>query len=392
MLFWYSGIRRRGYMESQGRFLAVARNDDEERSLRRGILNMLQRVIVDLRPVACLISVIVLFCIMEITGWSVAISKSVLYFDSSPGEIEQQQFTISNHNTAEGKSIRIRLIDWDDTPDGRTLLSPPDELDRSCASWIEYAPETVDLAPGKEQKISVKMSVPSHAIGTYWAAFLVDSPTQTTLQPEQGIRARTQFLIKIYQTSFPAKKTGRIDEVQVAGLNPLGVILDFSNTGQILMEEVRATATLQDQSGRILGDFSVDPFSILPGRTMRLDVSSCLYMQVPGTYLITAIVDFGEDYVVAGQVALRIRRLSLLPIGRSKGPPTDIDGDGLYEDVNGDGRLTQQDVSLLSEHLSDQSVVRNARAFDYDNDGVVTQDDVARLRVLLTRLAPTTGN
>lgn len=359
--------------------------------LLEGVYLMVQPSLHKMRFVTLLILVSVLLVVANIAGHSVAVSKSVLYFDTNPGETLEQTFTISN-SIAQNKVIRIRLIDWDDTPDGRTLFSPPGELDRSCASWIEYSPETVELAPGKQQVISVKMCVPSVAVGTYWAAFLVDSPAQRTNESEQGIRARTQFLIKIYQTSLPATKTGRIDDVQVAGLNPLAVIVEFSNTGQILMQEVQATATLQDQSGQTLGHFSVDPFSVLPGRTRKIVIGSSFYMQVPGTYLITAIMDYNEEYIVAGQVALRVKPLHLVPIGSSEGPPTDIDKDGLYEDVNGDGRLTKADISLLSENLSVFSVVGNERAFDYNNDGVVTQDDVAYLQVLLTRLAPTTGN
>jgi PKD repeat protein len=352
---------------------------------------MLNRVVECLRTVTWLILVIVLFCIVETTGWSVVISKTVLYFDSSPGETARQRFTIRN-NTAENKAIRIRLIDWDDTPDGRTLLSPPGESARSCASWIKYAPETVDLAPGKEQEISVMMSVPSHAVGTYWAAFLVDSPAQTTLESEQGIRARTQFLIKIYQTALPAKTMGKIVAVDVGGLNPLGVMLEFSNAGETLMKEVHATATLQDRSGQTLGSFSAEPFSVLPGRSTRVLLRSSMYMQVIGIYLITAIVDFGEDYLVAGKLALRIKPLSLSPVGERERLPTDIDGDGLYEDIDGDGRLTKDDVSLFRENLGELSVVQNARAFDYDNDGMITLNDAIFLHAMLSRLAQPPGD
>jgi len=336
------------------------------------------------RFAACLGAVIIAVCLWQVVGLSVAISKSVLYFDSQPEGTEEASFMIEN-NEGQKLTVRIRLVDWEDTPDGRTLILPADTVDRSCASWIGYAPQMFDLLPGQKQEIRVTMNVPASAVGTYWAAFLVDKPAEPTALPEGGIRAKTQFLIKIYQTSLPAATSGKITKVVVDGLNPLGVTLEFTNTGETRMQDVSATATLQDSNGRTLGNLSSDPFSVLPEHTIDVAMSSSLYMQIPGVYLVTAVVDYGADYVVAGQVALQVKPLSLSPIGPTAKTPTDLDGDGLYEDIDGDGRLTEGDLALFKAHLGDTPVTRNAHAFDYNNDGKITQDDVDPLREMISR-------
>ena len=61
-------------------------------------------------------------------------------------------------------------------------------------------------------------------------------------------------------------------------------------------------------------------------------------------------------------------------------PPTDVDGDGEYEDINGDGTVDIVDVSAFFEHYADD-VVQNqdTAAFDFTNDGAIDIADVNRL-------------
>ncbi|PSQ10069.1 cell surface protein, partial [Halobacteriales archaeon QS_7_68_65] len=67
------------------------------------------------------------------------------------------------------------------------------------------------------------------------------------------------------------------------------------------------------------------------------------------------------------------------PVGDFENPPTDPDGDGLYEDVNGDGELTQADAQALYDNLDDPTVQNNVDAFDFNGDGSVTQADAQAL-------------
>jgi len=85
------------------------------------------------------------------------------------------------------------------------------------------------------------------------------------------------------------------------------------------------------------------------------------------------------------QIAFRLPELDLAPIGDSAATPADLDGDGLYEDVNGDGWLDSLDPALPRISLGVPSVGRNARAFDFDNDGELTEADVACLEEQVLR-------
>jgi len=60
-------------------------------------------------------------------------------------------------------------------------------------------------------------------------------------------------------------------------------------------------------------------------------------------------------------------------------PPTDPDGDGRFEDLNGNGRMDYDDVRLLFEHLDDPAVSGHVRAYDFNENGQLDFDDVVEL-------------
>jgi hypothetical protein len=58
-------------------------------------------------------------------------------------------------------------------------------------------------------------------------------------------------------------------------------------------------------------------------------------------------------------------------------PPNDPDGDGLYEDVDGDGELTRNDVETFSGNRGSRDIL--VQFFDFDEDGSITIVDVDAL-------------
>ncbi|AKU08200.1 S8 family serine peptidase [Haloferax gibbonsii] len=60
-------------------------------------------------------------------------------------------------------------------------------------------------------------------------------------------------------------------------------------------------------------------------------------------------------------------------------PPTDPDGDGRYEDVNGDGNVTLADVQTLFAHRDAGTVEGSREAFDFSGNGRVNVADVQAL-------------
>ncbi|MDS0258861.1 alkaline phosphatase D family protein [Haloarcula sp. S1CR25-12] len=59
--------------------------------------------------------------------------------------------------------------------------------------------------------------------------------------------------------------------------------------------------------------------------------------------------------------------------------PTDPDGDGLFEDVNGNGRLDYADIETLFDSFEDDSVRLNKTAYDFNENGQLDYDDIVTL-------------
>ncbi|MFB6168150.1 MAG: alkaline phosphatase D family protein [Haloferacaceae archaeon] len=59
--------------------------------------------------------------------------------------------------------------------------------------------------------------------------------------------------------------------------------------------------------------------------------------------------------------------------------PTDVDGDGLYEDLNGNGRLDYDDVRTLFDNFDSDSVTMNRSAYDFNGNGRLDFNDVVDL-------------
>jgi len=131
----------------------------------------------------------------------------------------------------------------------------------------------------------------------------------------------------------------------------------------------------------------VQEFSLLPGSCATVSVRAPWTTDASGMYLVRAVSDFGGDTLIAGQIVIRLDPLLLVPIGASEAVPRDLDGDGWYEDVDGDGDATFADVRLFTEFIDDSGVTGNVRAFDFDNDGRITISDVDALEQTIREAA-----
>jgi PKD repeat protein len=89
----------------------------------------------------------------------------------------------------------------------------------------------------------------------------------------------------------------------------------------------------------------------------------------------------GDAYTVTSETgaALAVADRGPPPLGDGARGPTDPDGDGRYEDVNGNGVVTLADVTLLFADFDDDAVTDHPDAFDFNDNGRLSLADVTRL-------------
>ncbi len=117
---------------------------------------------------------------------------------------------------------------------------------------------------------------------------------------------------------------------------------------------------------------------VLPGAGNLLLAKISLSVLQPGETAVWMVVnpmvdDQGkkvEPLVTSGSL-----KIVVFTIGRSSSPPMDPDGDGLFEDINGDGKVTFEDGRIFSFNVTSQEVQENWRLFDFDGDGDADFED-----------------
>jgi len=75
-------------------------------------------------------------------------------------------------------------------------------------------------------------------------------------------------------------------------------------------------------------------------------------------------------------------------------PAQDLDGDGLYEDVNGDGGAVAGDATVLINAIKrgDPAVMNNVEKFDFNGDGKITEADAEALfNMIMEKTGPGSG-
>ncbi|AWB27718.1 hypothetical protein [Halococcoides cellulosivorans] len=108
------------------------------------------------------------------------------------------------------------------------------------------------------------------------------------------------------------------------------------------------------------------------------------YRPIPYRLTIQTSSEAAIDHVTAGELdgderrdprQTTARRPRVLdPIDSAH--PSDLDGDGLHEDLTGDGTLGFTDVNCFFQHTDSPAVTDHADAYDFDGDGAVDLQDV----------------
>ena len=324
-------------------------------------------------------------CLLAVgwTAFAMTVSVSEFEFAGPPGSDVDDTFVVWNDESRD-VSFDVGVVDWVDTVYGVTELADPGTQTRSCSTWIHLDTTSGRLSPGSESEIAFSVSIPEDVSGTYWAGLLVETAASET-EHRGDVTLSRHFLVRVFITVPPADAQGRVTGVRPRGLAPLWVEIDFSNTGNTRLKGVVGLVVVETSSGDVLCELPMAAFDVLPGETVLRIVSSDLSLHQTGLYAIRAVLDFGGEYLVAGQSVVHVDALRLAPIGNSELPPTDPDADGRYEDVNGDGVVSLDDVDALARAIGASTVQGNRRAFDFDNDGIAASSDVDALRQIVLR-------
>ena len=231
----------------------------------------------------------------------------------APGKSATGSFLVIN-NSEEPANVQIRVEDFERTPDGGVRLLPPGTLPSSLADFISVFPQEFTLAGGRgqTQEVVFTVSLPEGETGPHWSILLVQEvpPTEdqddgTPDEDDKNVQARLRvnFGVQIRQVDpTNAINDGKITDMAVLppkGERPLRVATEYVNTGT-LFQRPQGEVRIIDAQGEIVRTVEILPFWMLPGGVRRLEIPVEDALP-PGEYVALTILDFGGDFLVAGQ-------------------------------------------------------------------------------------------
>ena len=100
-----------------------------------------------------------------------------------------------------------------------------------------------------------------------------------------------------------------------------------------------------------------------------------------GVTISVAKMDDDNGYSISTNTVSAILNVtSVIPFPNQTNPPTDPDGDGLYEDINGNGRMDFDDVVQFFKYLEwTEANQANPLLFDFNTNGRIDFDDIRKL-------------
>jgi len=226
-----------------------------------------------------------------------------------PGGLYKDRIEIQN-NGSEEKSVRVYLRDYWFSYTGESRHDEPGTLDRSNASWINYSPQLLTLAPNEKTYIDFEVSIPlsDSLVGTYWSVIMVEGiiPPDTATSM-RGVKINTAIRYAV-QIITNIGETGKKD-LQFLGLelenngenNVLKVAVE--NTGEYILKP-EISLEVFDESGNSKGIFKAERRKTLPGTSIK--TSLVLEGLKTGSYSAILVADCDEDHIYGTNISLEI--------------------------------------------------------------------------------------
>ena len=235
----------------------------------------------------------------------------------APGQSVSGSFIITN-GSDQPASVRVELADFERKVDGGVVILPPQASPNSLADYITFSPAefTLPAGVGETQEVRFTINLASNATGPHWSMLLVQEIDDSEDSNNDGDsdnttasgRVSVQLGIQIRQVDPSALvNDGRITEIEVVeslANQPIKLIADYENIGNTFQRPTGEVRII-NSTGDVAASLDIAPFRMLPNSSRRLEFSVDAQLP-PGEYVALVIIDFGGNFMLAGQVRFTI--------------------------------------------------------------------------------------
>jgi hypothetical protein len=234
----------------------------------------------------------------------------------APGGLDSRTITLSN-DTEAPVACGVEIADW--TVGGGTAEGlryyPPGTQERSCSGWLKARPEDLRLAPGEQQEISISITLPDTARGSYFSALTVN------VQPDRPAPAEGTSL-QARPTAQAALILGHLITVDTEGrttwaasvdtfyvprpddTRPLELRAVISNQGNAGIQPEGSFAIV-DTAGASVGKVDMRAYYAQPGGVMQISETWNGLLE-PGAYRVIGTIDIGGGQFLSPELKFEV--------------------------------------------------------------------------------------
>ncbi len=190
-------------------------------------------------------------------AFGVGVQPSTVEMTVKPGDRQRQVIKIGNVHKTKTISLTMGLADWSLDKNGKLVLNPPGETERSAADWIRFSPASVTLKPETSQEVTVEISTPYKIKekGDHRFALLA-----TTLLPEldergeaSGVWNRYQLASLFYLTLTPSESLPEVTNVAINPDDSSVVTMEIKNEGDA-HARLQGKAYMKTKDGEVVAE------------------------------------------------------------------------------------------------------------------------------------------
>ena len=244
------------------------------------------------------------------------VSPLHLDFEIRQGETVTQPVRVTNTGTSQ---ITLKIIkkDYMITPEGNDLELQTGTMARSCSKWIALQ-QQFEIGSGDKKKARITVSAPADASGSYWCDAFVTQISDPALHTTKkggvnmviSLFQRWKIRIHVYVPD-KAINNGRITDMRLVPASlesPPNIAVEFQNIGNTIAK-CTGKLEIRNEEGETIQKISLGKngrFTAYP-ESKRL-IETKIEKKLPaGTYNALAIIDYGGEDLVAGEMEFEVK-------------------------------------------------------------------------------------
>lgn len=235
------------------------------------------------------------------TGFAqnLGVYPTTLDFKLSPGQSEAQVISLSN-GSPDKVQFRIYLNDWVRDSSGGHAYFEPATQPRSCARWLSFDKNFIELQPGESTQLTVQMKVPADdetANQMKWSMLFVETIEENVSRNDENAQATVRNLLRVGVHVYQTPPTASEKAIEVLDLKKNPEILNAydlvcKNAGDVMIE-CKAYIELAGPNGE-QEKLDFIEFPMFPGQVRNVTFE--LPKNLPdGKYNALGVLDAGDD-------------------------------------------------------------------------------------------------